>query len=187
MFRCYSLHVSTDGVNGHAKCLEWTVRLVQLCWKLYFLVHLNTICSSSDTLRKQNIEPENTQRWERDYQRREMVFMQEGTWIIHFRKTKLEGIRHRSLKSRILGKKGDRKWPFVSLTIWWSVVGVIQTGLQESSRKAHWTFLQAQKASCGVTPCLPEHPLLVSEGVRYQMSTFAWPGVLLVFLVVLQC
>lgn len=63
MLRCYSLHVSTDGVNGHANCLLSGLSDLFNCdISFIFLVHLNTTCSSSDTLENGNGEPENIQR-----------------------------------------------------------------------------------------------------------------------------
>lgn len=63
MLRCYSLHVSTDGVNGHAKCLLSALSdLFNCVISFIFLVHLNTMCCSSDALENGNVEPETIQR-----------------------------------------------------------------------------------------------------------------------------
>lgn len=80
MLRCYSLHVSTDGVNGHTKCLLSALSdLFNCVISFIFSEHLNTMCSSRDALENGNVEPETIEMRNRDYQRREPSFMQEGT------------------------------------------------------------------------------------------------------------
>lgn len=116
MLRCCSSPVNTDGVNGHVYLLSALPDLFTCVISFIFSVCSNTTRNSSDTLKKDNAEPENIERWETDYQRHEIALMQGGMRTIHLRKNKFKGMWYRSLKSRRVKKKGEPLSP----TIWLS-------------------------------------------------------------------